>query len=96
MLPNIPRLTISVISANTQTLLTGTSTTCVGETLTWHEHQVNLICEKCGKYFRTVDVTPTQYPRTAPLKQGPSGLQEVGRQQKTEEEGQENCSQSSN
>ena len=43
--------------------------TCVGEALTWHGPQVNLRCDKCGKHFKTMDVTPPQYLRTLPLKQ---------------------------
>ena len=73
-LSKLPRLTLiwknsSVISATTQTLLKGITITCVGEALTWHGPQANLRCDKCGKHFRTMDVTPPQYLRTSPLKQ---------------------------
>ena len=30
---------------------------------------MNFTCDKCGKHFRNMDVTPPQYLRTAPLSQ---------------------------
>ena len=42
---------------------------CGGETQTRHGPQANLKCDKSGKHFRTMDVKPTPYLRTASLKQ---------------------------
>ena len=79
-------------------LLKGVSTTWVGETLNWHGSQVNLRYDKCGLHFKTVDVTPPNIQEQHPWSswQGPPGPQEVSRWQKTEAEGQESCSQSTN
>ena len=45
------------------------SITCVCEALTWHGPRAILTCDKWGKHVRTMNVTPPQYLRRAPLKQ---------------------------
>ena len=63
----------------------------MGEALTWHGHQAKMICEKCGKYVRNMNVTPPQYLRIALLNQlawvtrapgGEQGLKDLRRRER--------------
>ena len=79
----------SVISATTQTLLKGIIITIVGGALTRYGPQANFGGDKCGEHFITMDVTPPQYLRTAPLNQlaEATRAQGGGRLQKIKEVG---------